>query len=94
MALLPPGTGGNGTGYRRRRRAAPRTIVTIAATSRRISVRRHVRCADCRCDRAGNVRVGARETSGSVRRSCRNVESAYLTLVACRRVEASHAGSS
>jgi len=36
-------------------------------------VRRHVRCADCRCDRAGNVRVGAPKTSRSVRRSCRNV---------------------
>jgi len=36
-------------------------------------VRRHVRCADCRCDRAGNVTFGARETSRSVRQSCRNV---------------------
>jgi len=37
------------------------------------SVRRHVRCADRRCDRAGNVTFGARETSRSVRQSCRNV---------------------
>jgi len=58
------------------------------------AVRRHVRCADCRCERAGNVTVGAPKTSRSVRRSCRNVESAYLTLVACRRVEAGRAGIS
>ena len=30
-------------------------------------VRRHVRCADCRCDRAGNITFGAREASRSLR---------------------------
>ena len=37
------------------------------------TVRRHVNCARRLCDTGGNVRVGARETSRSVRRSCRNV---------------------
>ncbi len=36
-------------------------------------VRRHVRCADCRCDRAGNITFGAREASRSVRRSAAGV---------------------
>lgn len=41
------------------------------ARARTPAVRRHVRCADCRCDRAGNVTFGAQETSRSVRQSCR-----------------------
>ncbi len=31
-----------------------------------LDVRRHVRCAACRCDRAGNVRIGAPIRSGCV----------------------------
>ena len=50
-------------------------------------VRRHVRCADCRCDRAGNVTFGARGTSRSVRQSCRNVTfgAPIRTGCVCRR---------
>jgi len=81
--------------YTRGRTRAPATSSAAAPAVVRArdglvggGVRRHVRCADCRCDRAGNVTFGARGTSRSVRQSCRNVESAYLTLVTGRKVGA------
>ncbi len=53
----------------------------------RTSVRRQSACATLTLKTTRNVRVRARKTSECVRRSVRNVESAYLTLVALEEGE-------
>ncbi len=53
-----------------------------------------MKCAILRCEEGRCSTRDAPIVPETLRRSCRKSESAYLTLVACRRVEAGHAGPS